>query len=719
MSTVHRSMCRLCINMCAIEVVTSADVVQEVRGDTANPVYAGHSCEKGRSQGRLLSHPHRLLTSLRRGADGRHRPISSGSAMDEISARLAQIKRDSGGTAIAAYSGTAAYLMTAQTAMPMYHALLDSLGTPMRFDPNTIDKGGKSNMPSFLGRWRAPAQGFDRPRAILLIGINPWQTYTGFPAGSPKRWLQDLQIDGCRLIVIDPRRTHVAARADWHLQPRPGHDVALVAAMTRIVLDHGLVDEEFARDHVAGIQELSELLGGIDVELVCERAGISGTELRDATVAYASAGRGYAMAGTGPHMGGRGTVLEYMVQVMETLLGHWLRAGQPVVASPVLVARYRAVAEAVGPDESWGQEPRFSVRGLRKTRAGVPTAALADEILAGRIRALISWGGNPVTAFPDQPRVVAALNKLDLLVQIDPWYSETAALADYVIAPTMPLEVSATSAGIDALTMRGTGYGSGSAHGIYTAPVVPRPPGSDLLEEWEVFYGLLHRLGGPMTVMPFAAVEGGEKVEITVKPTTDELIELMSAGSRIPLDTVRAQYGGAVFADDLIIVEEPVEPTGERLNVGHPVMMADLRAELQRLAELQDDERGFRLLCRRANHTLNTTVSEVSRREHPAYNPLYMNPTDMASAGIGTGERARVESAHGAIHARVHPDQNLRPGVVSMAFAYGGTPASVDDPRRTRHPSVNALISVEDFFDPYTGQPRMTGFAVDVVVDRS
>jgi len=185
MTELHRSICRQCINMCAIEVVTSGGVVKEVRGDPANPVYAGHTCEKGRSQGRLLIHPNRLLTSMRRGADGRHRPVSSEIAMDEIAFRLAQIKRDSGGPAIAAYAGTAAFLMTAQTAMPMYHALLDSLGTPMRFDPNTIDKGGKSNVPAFLGRWRAPAQGFDRPRAILLIGINPWQTLPDSPPDRP------------------------------------------------------------------------------------------------------------------------------------------------------------------------------------------------------------------------------------------------------------------------------------------------------------------------------------------------------------------------------------------------------------------------------------------------------------------------------------------------------------------------------------------------------
>jgi anaerobic selenocysteine-containing dehydrogenase len=714
MTEQHLSICRLCINQCAIEVITSKDVVVEVRGVPSDPMYSGHTCEKGRSQGRLLTHPNRLLTTLKRGEDGRHVPIPSEQAMDEIAARLASIAEESGGASIAAYAGTAAYLMTAQTAFPMYNALLDALDTPMRFDPNTIDKPGKTVAPSFLGRWGAPSQGFDRPEGILLIGINPWQTYTGFPAGSPKRWLQDVIDGGCKLVVIDPRRTHVAARAGWHLQPRPGHDVALVAAMVKIVLEEDLVDSAFVAEHVTGVAELTDVLAELDVAQVCEDAGVSPADLTEATVAYASARRGYAMAGTGPNMSGRGTLLEYLVSVLETLLGHWLRTGDKRVASPVLTAPQRAVAEATGPEESWGRVPRLSVRGLRASGAGVPTAALADEMLAGNVRALISWGGNPAVAFPDQPRVLAGLGTLELLVQIDPWYSETAALADYVIAPTMPLEVAATSAGNEAMTARATGYGSALPYANYTAPVVPRPPGSDLLEEWEFFYGLMVRLGVPVEVWPFSGVQDGKKIVLTSKPTTDQLIDLMCVGSRVPVETVRAHRGGALYPEDPIVVEAARSPSGERLHVGHPLMMEDLRAELARLEETQMSRR-FSLVCRRANHTLNTTVTEVTTRQHPAYNPVYMNPDDMATDGIAQGDVVLIESAHGAISARAHSDQNLRSGVVSMSFAYGGRPAAVGSIEHPSHPTVNALISVEEFFDPYSGQPRMTGLDVDVV----
>jgi len=145
-------------------------------------------------------------------------PINLGDAIGEIVAELTVLIDRYGPRSVAAYSGTMA-CATFPTANPLYTALLDAIGTPMRFDPNTLDKGGKQVAQSFLGTWGAPAQGFDEPMGILLIGINPLVTYTGFPAGSPHTWLAERLDAGCALVVIDPRRSEVARKATVHLQP--------------------------------------------------------------------------------------------------------------------------------------------------------------------------------------------------------------------------------------------------------------------------------------------------------------------------------------------------------------------------------------------------------------------------------------------------------------------------------------------------------------------
>src|SRR5439155_4686498 len=144
-----------------------------------------------------------------------------------------------------------------------------------------------------------------------------------------------------------------------------------------------------------------------------------------------SAGRGYAMAGTGPSMSGPGTLVEYLILNLLTLCGYWQRAGEQVRNPRTLLCAKPAKAQAAAPTPAYGVGEPMRVRGLAGSAAGLPTAALADEILTegeGRVRALLSVAGNPVAAFPNQRKTIEAMKSLDLLVQVDPWMSQTARL---------------------------------------------------------------------------------------------------------------------------------------------------------------------------------------------------------------------------------------------------------------------------------------------------
>ncbi|WP_326522881.1 molybdopterin-containing oxidoreductase family protein [Sphingomonas sp.] len=720
MIELRKSICRCCINQCAINVLVEDGRVRTVEGDPDNPQYSGYSCVKGRSQGDYLTDPARLLHPVRRRADGGFDRIASADALDEIAASIARIVDRHGPRAIAGYWGTQAAVGSRPVTAPFYDAFFDAIGTNMRFDPNTIDKGGKHVAQSFLGSWGAPPQGFDAPEAILLIGINPWNTYTGFPAGSPRRWLVDRIAGGCKLIVIDPRRTQVAERATVHLQAAPGHDVPILAAMIKVILSEGRIDHDFVARHVTGIDALREQLDGIEVAAVAAAAGVRAGDIVAAARTYAGARRGYAMAGTGPHMTAAGTLVEYLVQVLETLCGRWMRAGDVIKASPALLPPARARAQARAPDADWALGGRMRVRGLKQSRAGMPVAALAEEILTpgdGQVRALICWGGNPAVAFPDQRRVVEALRSLDLFVQIDPWMSQSAHLADYVLAPTLPLEVAAASIGTEGLSLR-AGYGQALAHSQYTDAVVPRPAGSDLLEEWEIFYELMVRMGHPVEVRPWGHPPTTPKIPIDAKPRTEELLELFTAGSRVPLDTVKRFPGGHVFDEGLIVVEPGDPGNVDRLEVGHPEMMRLLERSITRLREPADARYPYRMLCRRENHANNSTRKAASNRGL-AYNPAYLHPDDLSELGVVEDDEVAITSPLGAIRAIVAADAHLRRGMVSIAFGYG----SADDP--SADPAVfgsspNRLVATDEIFDPFTGQPRMTDVPVAISrVDRA
>ena len=120
------------------------------------------------------------------------------------------------------------------------------------------------------------------------------------------------------------------------------------------------------------------------------------------------------------------------------------------------------------------------VRGLGNTACGLPTSALADEILLegeGQIRALICMGGNPLMAWPDQTKTRAALEKLDLLVVLDPKLTQTAHYADYVIPPKLAPEIPVMTYDFEELESHTVGWGYPLPYAAYREALVEPPKG--------------------------------------------------------------------------------------------------------------------------------------------------------------------------------------------------------------------------------------------------
>jgi len=699
---VRHSFCRICTNQCSILAHVEDGRVVKVTGDPESELYRNFTCIKGRSQPDYLYHPERVLHPLKR-TDGGFVRISVDQATEEIAMRLRALRQRHGPRAIASWAGT---MQTAiRHAMPMLAAVMDGLGSLYRFDPNTIDKGGKQIAGSLFGAWTAPAQGFDDPEVALLIGINPMVTFTGLPAGNPGQWLKDRSRDGFKLIVIDPRRSDVAARAFLHLAPRPGYDVHVLAAMLRVILHEGLLDRAFVAENIAGLEALRAALDPYTLERVSVEADVPAADLELAARTYGAARRAYAMAGTGAHMSGPGGLVEYLVLSLHAVCGNYLRAGETVRVAPALLPPVDYRAQAQSPQGGWSRGERF-VRGLQSSAAGSPTGAAADHMLLegeDRIRALISIAGNPAAAWPDQPKMLRALEGLDLFVQIDPWMSLSARYADYVIPPPMPLETAGLSITADLMTSRATGYGLGEPFAQYSPAIVEPPAGSEVVEEWRFLFDLGDRLGIDMRAATGAAPE----------LTTEALIESSAAGSRVPLETVKAHRSGAIFRDASAVVKPKADGWDGRLDVGAAEMMADLA----RLAEhgpakgARDDEFPLRLICRRHRHVYNTSCNIAATQKGRPYNPAFVNPDDLAAFGLASGDLADLQSAHGETPVVVEADPGLRRGLVSMMFGFGGPPAGDADVRALGS-SVNRLTSNDEVFDRYTGQPRMSNLPV-------
>lgn len=720
--TQKKTLCRICTAQCPILVdVDAKGRPLSARGDKDNPHSEGFFCLKGKHFPEIHSAPSRLRHSLARNAEGQLEAIDAERAMDAVADRLGAILDAHGRESIAVYMGTLFYQLPQTAAVAT--AWMDALRLRLRFSSGTIDQPGKQTAAAAHGYWQGGSYVFDESDTWMLIGTNPLVAISGgIPHANPARRLKRAQARGLQLIVIDPRRTETARQAAIHLQPRPGSDPAVLAGLIREIIRQDLVDADFVRDHVTGFETLREAVEPFTPEVVAERADVPANDLVRAARVFGEAGKGAATAGTGANMSGWSNVTEYLVLCLNSVCGRFRRAGDRVANPGVLTTRRRFVAQALAPHPIDGfGKPLVSRPDLPPAVCGLPTSALADEILHpdGGIKALVTIGGNPMRAWPDPKRTRRALEALELHVCVEPRLTDTARLADYVLAPKLPLETPGCSLSTENLFTVSPALGYTERYGQYAPAVAEPPEGSDLREDWQFFYGLAQRMALPLEVaagvFPIMGVPTPRtKLDMQQEPTSEEILDLVTKDSWVPLDRLRADRERVLFDDEDPVFVEPADPDATaRLDVGSATMLDELRdfAGGDRFARAGFE---YRLISRRMANTFNsvgTDIEALTRRY--GTNPAFMHPGDLDVLGLARGDLVRVRSAHGELEAVAWPDPDLRPGLVSMCHCWGGDPAEPGDVRSVGTNS-GLLISVEEDCARFSGIPLMSAIPVNV-----
>ena len=714
------AICRFCHATCGLKVTIEDGRVTRILGDIDNPVYHGYSCVKGRNYHEFHADPARVLHPLRRDGSGALQRVSIDDALSGIAAELQRILAAHGPRAVAMYGGTFSHFCPA--GVMLRDAFMDAIGSPMRFSNATIDQPGKPISMALHGRWGAGPQAFADSDVCLLVGANPLVSmWGGIPSFNPARRLHEARARGLKLIVIDPRVTETARKADLHLQCLPGHDVELLAAMLNVVLAEALHDREFLAGETKGIEALEAAVSPFTPDRVSAVAGVPAHQIVDAARMFARARRGNATSGTGPSMAPHGVLMDYLVLALNTVCGRWVRAGEPLPNRGVLFRQFSGVARAEKPRAAVGLGQSLRVRGLTETAAGLPTAALADEILTpgpGQVRALIVVGGNPMLSWPNQAKTRRALESLDLLVVVDPQVSATARFAHYVLGPRFGFETPAITFGNEGITVYGLSIGYQEPYAQYQPQLIEPPAGSQVLEDWRIFYELARH-------MKLALAYRGEPFDMENPPTTDELLERFVRRSRVPLGTVKQHPHGHLYPDPQPFAEPKEEGWPHRLDLGHPTMLAeltDVARTLERSSSAGEVRNATAIPDERADRSLSLLL--VSRREHAVYNsvahhlpalrrrrpfnPAYVNPADAQRMGCVDGSPIVIQSSVGAVRAVLQCAPDVREGVVSMAHGFdarNGTGQSA---------CTAALVDDENEFEPLSGLPRMSAIPVEV-----
>lgn len=718
-TTTSASLCRNCAVTCPITVELDGDRLVSVVGNKNSPLYHAYCCSRGQALPEQMASPHRLLTSMKQQADGTHKPIAAAAAMDEVAAQLKAIIQRYGADKIAVYFGT--YTLNYPATPPLMNAFMRAIGSPSTYAGQTVDQPGKEIAAALLGGWEAGTYGFNDADVWMIFGGNPIiANGAAGPVANTPRLFSEAIARGMKLIVVDPRRTQTAARAHLHLQPRPGEDATILAGMIRTVFAENLQDQAFVDENVMGIESLRRMVEPFTPAYVATRAGVPEDQLLEAARMFARHRRGFAMGATGLNMSGRSSLNEYLLLCLNVICGKFLRTGEAVPNPGVLLPRAIPRAQAVAPRAAVFPEIAKTDRGLPLSVCGMPACGMAEEIMSGKVRALISVGGNPAAAFPDQDRTIAALKKLDLFVQLDIKMSASSKLAHYVMAPKINIEVPGMSYVSEMLEMYSQAMALPEAFGMYVPKLVDPPPGADLVEEWEFFYGLGQRMG---LELEFAALRGclgtrrvdqpPVKLDMKNKPTTDQLFGYLTQNARVPLEEVKKHPHGALFPE--AIVAEPRDPAcTTRMDVGNGEMMSEL-AEVAGEHAYSKPGFPFLMVGRRLPHVYNSSGRDLPSliRKGGAFNPLYVHPDDLAALGLESQGEVVISSPHGSIPGIAVADGTLRRGVVAMTHCYGDLPSEGKDFRMVGS-NTSQLTSVMDDFDRYTGIPRMSAIPVHI-----
>jgi len=699
-----RTSCRICAGQCGLRLtLDEAGAVQSVRGDKDNPVTLGYACIKGLTLHEAHASPQRLLHPLKRQPDGGFARIPLAQALDEIAERLQAIQADSGADAIAGFRGTMSY--TNLLANHMLPSWLRSFGSSSFYSTMTVDQSAKWVSFERLGGWAAGRDAFALADVLLLVGTNPLVSLSTFNVDlqHPVKRLQEAKARGLKLVVIDPRRSETARHADVFLQPLPGEDVTVIAGLLHLILERGWHDAAFCARWVDGLDALQAAVAPFTPAMVDARAGVPQADLLAAAQLFAQPlpdrlKRGSAGSGTGPNMGPNSNLAEHLIECLNVVCGRYARAGDAVPNPGVIGARHPRRAQVIAPRRSWEQGPRSRVRALGSLFGERMSGALADEILTpgeGRIRALIVDGGNPVIALPGQAKTEAALRALDLLVTIDPFLSATAQLSHYVLPPTMMWErPDIGSRDYEAHTMM-------RPYAQYAPPVLQPPAGSELVDDWAVFFGLAQRMSLPLQF-------DGVPLDLNHRYSSEELLALLLRHSAVPFEKLRdTTQGGRLFE----LPPEQVQPAEADANGRFAVAPADVVAELTTVRQRAPLAEGctHRLAVRRLRDVQNTMFHALPTLAHRfPENPAFLHPDDLSALGWQAGQRLAIRSAHGEIELPVKADDSLRRGVVSVPHGWGGL---LDDSRQPGA-NTNRLTSADVDLDPINAMPVLTGLPV-------
>jgi anaerobic selenocysteine-containing dehydrogenase len=436
---VTHSHCRMCHGGCGVLVYTKNGKVEKIAGDPESPIGHGTLCSKGLASAQLAYHPDRLLHPVKRvgpKGSGKWERISWDEALDTIAGKMLGYKEKFGAESVVLGYGTGRENEAA------IYRLANLFGTPNVLTAGHLCYGPRIST-SIITCGSNPIVDYEnKPRCVMAWGNNL------VIANSDEYKGEDMSVcldSGSRLIVVDPRLTRLAARADIWLQLRPGTDAALALGMLNCIISEDLYDKDFVANHVHGWEPFVERVREYPLDKVAEITWIPAEQIRAAARMFATAETAGIQWGVAIEQQINCADNNRLLMALMGLTGNIdKQGGQVLFKTPKInnVGKFGAhdklskeqIAKRLGGD-------RFRLAG---NFAILNPKCVWDAVVTEQpypVKMLFFISSNPVMTRANANAVYAALEKVEFMAVADFFITPTAELADVVLPAATWLEM--------------------------------------------------------------------------------------------------------------------------------------------------------------------------------------------------------------------------------------------------------------------------------------
>jgi anaerobic selenocysteine-containing dehydrogenase len=649
---IKKAICNMCFMRCGINVHIKNGRISNVAPMPEHPHV--HLCPKANSLIEWVYSSERITRPLRK-IGGQWQEVSWEEALRFVSDKLFAIKEDYGAKSVAIFSGIVfAGLHDVRAVIRRWSQLY---GTP------NLTTGGTYCHQAHVIGWDLTFN-YEGPTELRndVVNANCIVNWGRNPDAS--RHILALQIAqakrrGAKLIVIDPRRTETAKIADIHAQIRPGTDCALALGMLNVIIAEELYEKDFVARWTIGFERLVEHIKEYTPEKVADITWVPPDTVRQIARMYATNKPASVTHYISVDHSISGVQTTRAIAILIAITGNLDVTGGDRICPLLKFADLRLKDFAdISCQESLGDEyPLFTRFYGYPTGAKIPEAILTEKPYP--VKGLIVDGANPALTWPNSNKVRQALSKLDLLVVMDLFMTETAKMADVFLPVSTNLESKL-------LAVYSTGV---QLPYIFRTEPVIEPIGQSL-PDWKIWLKLGRMMFG---------------AEHFPWDDADNIYEAYLNGTGISLNQLKQHPEGIFYSE---WTDRPYLKSGFNTPSGKVEIYSDLLKEhgYDPLPTYYEPPEGpistpslatsFPLIAMTGPRVREYTHSQfrnlASLHQRVPEPVVEINTQRAKTLKIRDGDAVQVESPRGTIKLRARITDDIHPQVICIPHGWGG-----------------------------------------------